>query len=380
MARLRAQGVLKEVVTGPGAGRESGTDGATGGAPAVQRRLNRSKSQFQASMTALKQQWDHEEAPSAPGQSQAWEGSSGRGGARGAGAAALASRMPRQGAPNVNATLAVGGAPRAAPQSAAGGENKGDGLEDFFFDGGAEPSSGPRDPSEGHWTDVSYTVVAFVCFEDGKTRETQESPLWGDGDLLEVGHAVVTWEGLKLCSTLGVETLLLPYDKILLWTINSNQGSGEYFVDLTLEGDYIDKGPRKQVEWWTGNVLEIRCCTADTAAAEAFAGSLKKVCQIISEVKLEELDLAQMTGSKIAKASRDMISSTTTFEDARARRISLAQGPPRPAPAGDNGSGGSAYMSSDLMDMLQPSETPVSPADAGTPKRKSMMSRMFSKK
>lgn len=175
--------------------------------------------------------------------------------------------------------------------------------------------------------------------------------------------------------------MLLPYDKILLWTINSNQGSGEYFVDLTLEGDYIDKGPMKQVEWWTGNVLEIRCCTADTAAAEAFAISLKEVCQIISEVKLEELDLAQMTGSKIAKASRDMISSTTTFEDARARRISLAHGPPRPAPAAQGGgSGGGAHMSSDLMDMLQPSGTAVSPADAGAPKRKSMMSRMFSKK
>ena len=137
----------------------------------------------------------------------------------------------------------------------------------------------------------------------------------------------------------------------------------------------------KQIEWWTGNVLEIRCCTADTAAAEEFASSLKEVCQIISEVKLEELDLAQMTGSKIAKVSRDMISSTTTFEDARARRISLAHGPPRPAPAAQgDGSGGGAYMSSKLMDMLQPSGTAVWPADAGAPKRKSMMSRMFSKK
>ena len=381
MARLRAQGVLKEVVTGPGAGGGAGAGGAAGEAPAVQRRLNRSASQFQARMTALKQQWDHKEAPSAPGQSQAWEGAARQGGPRGAGAAALASRMPRQDAPDAKATAPVGRAPRAAPPAAAGGENQGDGLEDFFFDRGAEPSSGPPDPSGGHWTDVSYTVVAFVCFEDGKTRESQEFPLWGDGDQLEVGHAVVTWEGLKLCSTSGVETLLLPYDKILLWTINSNQGSGEYFVDLTLEGDYIDKGPMKQVEWWTGNVLEVRCCTADTAAADAFAGSLKEVCQIISEVKLEELDLAQMTGSKIAKASRDMISSTTTFEDARARRISLAQGPPRPAPAAQGGgSGGGAYMSSDLMHMLQPSETPVSPADTGTPKRKSMMSRMFSKK
>ena len=87
-----------------------------------------------------------------------------------------------------------------------------------------------------------------------------------------------------------------------------------------------------------------------------------------------------MTGSKIAKASRDMISSTTTFEDARARRISLAHGP-RPAPAAQgDGSGGGAYMSSDLMDMLQPSGTAVSPVDAGAPKRKSMMFRMFSKK
>ena len=382
MARLRAQGVLKEVVTGPGAGAgaTAGAGGAGGGAPAVHRRLNRSQSQFQASMTALKQQWDHEDAPSAPGQSRAWEGAARQGGARGAGAAALAARMPRQGGPDAVAVAAAGSAPRAAPAAPARGENQGGGLEDFFFDGGAEPSSGPSDPSGGHWTDVSYTVVAFVCFEDGKTRESQEFPLWGDGEQLEVGHAVVTWEGLKLCSTLGVETLLLPYDKILLWTINSNQGSGEYFVDLTLEGDYIDKGPMKQVEWWTGNVLEIRCCTADTAAAEAFATSLKEVCQIISEVKLEELDLAQMTGSKIAKASRDMISSTTTFEDARARRISLAHGP-RPAPAAQgDGSGGGAYMSSDLMDMLQPSGAAVSPVDAGAPKRKSMMSRMFSKK
>ena len=77
----------------------------------------------------------------------------------------------------------------AAPAAPARGENQGGGLEDFFFDGGAEPSSGPSDPSGGHWTDVSYTVVAFVCFEDGKTRESQEFPLWGDGEQLEVGHA-----------------------------------------------------------------------------------------------------------------------------------------------------------------------------------------------
>ena len=376
MARLRAQGVLKDVV---GVG-DAAAGGAAGGSSASvgerpQRRLNRSQSQFQSSMAALKQQWDSEDTPSAPGQSQAWQAQDRSAYQRGAAANALATRVPGAGP---DARAEPGGAGRAGTRDANGAANGGDpeGLDSFFFDGGgAEPSSEGAGRGNSHWKDVSYTVVAFVCFEDGRTHESQEFPLWGSGENLEVGRAVVTWDGLKLCSTTGVESLVLPYDKILLWTINSNHDAGEYFVDLTLEGDYIDKGPQKQVEWWTGNVLEIRCCTSDTLAAEAFATSLKEVCQIISEVKLEELDLSKMTGSKIAKASRDMISSTTTFEDARARRISLAQGPPKPAISKGGASEGGAYMSSDLMDMLQPSET-----GASTPKRKSMMARMFSKK
>ena len=370
MARLRAQGVLKDVV-GVGGAAAGGSSASASERP--QRRLNRSQSQFQSSMAALKQQWDSEDTPSAPGQSQSWQTQDRSGYQRGAAAAALAKRASGAG-PDAKAEPGGGGPTGTGDGTVKGGDHEG--LDSFFFDGGgAEPASEGAGRGSSHWNDVSYTVVSFVCFEDGRTHESQEFPLWGSGENLEVGRAVVTWDGLKLCSTTGVESLVLPYDKILLWTINSNHDAGEYFVDLTLEGDYIDKGPQKQVEWWTGNVLEIRCCTADTSAAEAFATSLKEVCQIISEVKLEELDLSKMTGSKIAKASRDMISSTTTFEDARARRISLAQGPPKPTISKNGDPKGGAYMSSDLMNMLQPSET-----DTSTPKRKSMMARMFSKK
>ena len=300
MAMLRTQGVLT-------LGAITEEDGDRGGVPAEGR--TRRQSQFAQSLSKLKGQWDDAESPTVPNHHSLTYQAKGH----------EEWKKKKEANPmDIHSFLS------ASKDDGAGAIPEDDALNvgSFFAASADEPA--PSDPSGGRWATVDYPAVVFVCFE--RADQSVEFPLWGSAEHLEVGAASVTWDSLDLMGPQGL-ALRIPYDKIIFWTINSNDDTGEYFVDLTMEGDYQDTGVQKTVQWWTGNVLEVRCCTADAQSSEAFAGSIRQVCELIGQVKLEELDLEKMSLSKIAQASRDIVNNPSAqFEDGRTRRISLAQG------------------------------------------------------
>merc|ERR1712060_711104 len=92
-----------------------------------------------------------------------------------------------------------------------------------------------------------------------------------NGPVLEVGNANVEWDALLLRGTHG-ETLEIPYQNIVMWTLHQEENC----LDLTLDGQFSSQD--RAIEWWTGSVLELRCCVSSGDAAVALAEALKAVC------------------------------------------------------------------------------------------------------
>lgn len=67
---------------------------------------------------------------------------------------------------------------------------------------------------------------------------------------------------------------LIPYENIVMWTLHLE----ETCLDLTLDGTFsIDASGQRKIEWWTGSVLELRCCLSSTEATVNLGNQIKEV-------------------------------------------------------------------------------------------------------
>ena len=347
------------------------------------RKADDSKSQFAESMRKLRMQGiftdEPESAQPAPGSGGGGGAASGAGGGRRRATSqyqqsmdSLKDKLAGDYVPNpeegVDAYIAPMGDGRAASVSAARPSVSGDGgdLLDFCFPAEEEDAAaaeaeasevirhhkslvGARDIMfvSPHWSAVTFNLVVFVCFE--RDQETVELPLFPDGDNLQIGKAVLGWEGLFLCHPSKGVALQISYDKIIFWTIATNVHTQEFFVDLTMEGDYSADGSIPSIDWWTGNVLEMRCCCANVQDAENLAKSLRHVCELIGKHKTDELELDKMRTSKIALASRNIVENSHQFMGARERRQTLINTKDLSALSEGGEEGGAKGMPDELM-------------------------------
>ncbi|QDZ24990.1 hypothetical protein A3770_15p75080 [Chloropicon primus] len=209
-----------------------------------------------------------------------------------------------------------------------------------------------------HWSAVTFNLVVFICYEE--EQNTVELPLFEQGQNLQIGKAVLSWDGLFLQHPKENLALQISYDKIIFWTISTNVQTQEFFVDLTMEGDFTSVNGIPTVKWWTGNVLEMRCCCANSLDAENFAKSLRSVCELIGRHRKEELELDKMRTSKIAQASRSIVQQSQQFVDPKNRRRTLTKADSQTQEAlklALDDAGGAAgedemVMSDELMNML----------------------------
>ena len=187
------------------------------------------------------------------------------------------------------------------------------------------------EPTHG-WEPVEYQVVSFICYEytDPATGGLVpvELPLFGSAGSLELGLAVVAFEGLVLLGPRDEdEPVVIPYDKMLFWTVTTNFGPSmsDHFVDMTMDATY-DPSMDPSITWWTGHVLELRGCLADEATATAFSASLKAVCERVREVGLHQVDTSGMKNSRVARASiMSGKPSITAGMSARQRRATITE-------------------------------------------------------
>ena len=362
------------------------------------KRRGRGDSQFRSSLSALYNHWDKQESEL---DSLAYNPDTHAGG----------SRAPR----------AAGGAHETVPEGDEEGDD-GD-LADFLHadDGDAEDGEGvgqessmPSVDSEEmqnmmaansivpadkipfvspHWSAVTFNLVVFICYEEN--QQTIELPLFDIGNNLQIGKAVLSWDGLFLQHPTENLALQISYDKVIFWTISTNVQTQEFFVDLTMEGDFESVRGIPTVKWWTGNVLEMRCCCANSLDAENFAKSLRSVCELIGRHRKEELELDKMRTSKIAQASRSIVSQSQQFVDPKNRRRTLTNadagaqqamklalededdGEEQPAASGQD----EMVMSDELMNMLSVSgEQPASQSPKSEKKKKGKLSFFRRKK
>ena len=155
-----------------------------------------------------------------------------------------------------------------------------------------------------------------------------ELPLFGSAGSLELGLAVVAFEGLVLLGPRDEdEPVVIPYDKMLFWTVTTNFGPSmsDHFVDMTMDATY-DPSMDPSITWWTGHVLELRGCLADEATAAAFSASLKAVCERVREVGMHQVDTSGMKNSRVARASiMSGKPSITAGMSARQRRATITE-------------------------------------------------------
>ena len=186
------------------------------------------------------------------------------------------------------------------------------------------------EPTHG-WEPVEYQVVSFICYEytDPATQALTpvELPLFGSAGSLELGLAVVAFEGLVLLGPRDDdEPVVIPYDKMLFWTVTTNFGPNmsDHFVDMTMDATYDPT--MRTISWWTGHVLELRCCLADEETANGFSASLKAVCERVREVGMHQVDTAGMKNSRVARASiMSGKPSITAGMSARQRRATITE-------------------------------------------------------
>ena len=138
-----------------------------------------------------------------------------------------------------------------------------------------------------------------------------------------------------------------------------------------------------------------RCCCANSLDAENFAKSLRSVCELIGRHRKEELELDKMRTSKIAQASRSIVSQSQQFVDPKNRRRTLTNadagaqqamklalededdGEEQPAASGQD----EMVMSDELMNMLSVSgEQPASQSPKSEKKKKGKLSFFRRKK
>lgn len=154
------------------------------------------------------------------------------------------------------------------------------------------------------WKAITFPGIVFLCYENN--GHTEERPLWGAVDNLELGLIVVAWEGIELLGPSEVKrSLLLPYDKIIFWTVVINDERQEFFLDLTMEGDYHED---HTITYWTGNVLDMRLCLPDKDTANSLSDNITEVCKLFAEVAVNRMNAAEnFSKSTVANASLQYI-------------------------------------------------------------------------
>ena len=71
-----------------------------------------------------------------------------------------------------------------------------------------------------HWSAVTFNLVVFICYEEN--QQTIELPLFDIGNNLQIGKAVLSWDGLFLQHPTENLALQISYDKVIFWTISTN--------------------------------------------------------------------------------------------------------------------------------------------------------------
>ncbi|KAK3278788.1 hypothetical protein CYMTET_13296 [Cymbomonas tetramitiformis] len=161
-----------------------------------------------------------------------------------------------------------------------------------------------EEEEEAPWKAITFPGIVFLCYENN--GHTEERPLWGAVDNLELGLIVVAWEGIELLGPSEVKrSLLLPYDKIIFWTVVINDERQEFFLDLTMEGDYHED---HTITYWTGNVLDMRLCLPDKDTANSLSDNITEVCKLFAEVAVNRMNAAEnFSKSTVANASLQYI-------------------------------------------------------------------------
>ena len=401
MRKLRDQGIFEEKEDEP----EVVVETAESDASAIKRR-GRGESQFRQSLSALYHHWEQQKDeidslaynPDMEGKKS---GSGPRGGSASVGDGDFDEDEGEDGAladflhAEEEEEEEEAGESEAPQAASSGGEVKDVDIAKMMAANSIVPASKIPVVSP-HWSAVTFNLVVFICFEEDD--KTIELPLYEHGENLQIGKAVLSWDGLFLQHPTEDIALQISYDKVIFWTISTNVQTQEFFVDLTMEGDFSSVDGIPTVRWWTGNVLEMRCCCANSFDAENFAKSLRSVCELIGRHRKEELELDKMRASKIAKASRSIVEQSQQFADPKNRRrtltiqdqsamqnLSLAV-EEEGGSGQDGGPGGAAndmVMSDELMNMLSASgkEAPI-PEEASpkSSKKKGKLGSFFRRK
>ena len=410
MSKLRSQGIFTDYVAETndgGSGADQGEGGESGGASM---RRGRGESQFRSSLGALYQEWNKqkneiESLAYNPDQETERGGKRSSSGGAGGGISSVVEEEEEEDDAGALADFlhadedddAVNAAEESGDE--AGAEGKPDAMVDaeelarMMAANSIVPAS--KIPFvTPHWSAVTFNLVVFICFEKGAS--SIELPLYeNESNSLQIGKAVLSWDGLFLQHPTEDIALKISYDKVIFWTISTNVQTQEFFVDLTMEGDFSSTKGIPTVRWWTGNVLEMRCCCANSNDAENFAKSLRSVCELIGRYKREELELDKMRTSKIAQASRSIVEQSQHFVDPKNRRRTLTkndEGAMKAMSVGlelddddeNNGKADDMVMSDELMNMLSVSGSgngqPPAPKPAKEKKLKKKMSFFRRKK
>mmetsp|Transcript_4170 Transcript_4170/g.5545 ORF Transcript_4170/g.5545 Transcript_4170/m.5545 type:complete len:636 (-) Transcript_4170:163-2070(-) len=168
------------------------------------------------------------------------------------------------------------------------------------------------------WETVTFQAVVFVWYESQGTSRTE--PLFpGKNGNLQVGPILVAWEGLSMSGPSCPSNTLIPYENIVMWTLHLE----ETCLDLTLDGTFrVDpNNPEKRmIEWWTGSVLELRCCLSSTEATVSLGNRIKEVCML----KAKETKATDLNKSAIAAAAATLSHQVNTTTPTQ-RRATLTK-------------------------------------------------------
>jgi len=168
-------------------------------------------------------------------------------------------------------------------------------------------------PSHPEWDTVTFQAVVFVWYETSSASRTEPLFPGVDGNL-QVGPIHVSWGGLSMAAPGSSTSTTIPYENIVMWTLHLE----ETCLDLTLDGTF--RPEQREIEWWTGSVLELRCCLSSTDATVALGNKIKEVCM----KKAKETKATDLNKSRIAAAAATLshqVNTTTPMQ----RRASLSR-------------------------------------------------------
>lgn len=220
-------------------------------------------------------------------------------------------------------------------------------------------------PSHPSWDTVTFQAVVFVWYESNGASRTEPLFPGPDGNL-QVGPIHVAWDGLIMNGPGSSVTTTIPYENIVMWTLHLE----ETCLDLTLDGTF--KPENRSIQWWTGSVLELRCCLSSTDATVNLGNKIKEVCM----KKAKETKATDLNKSAIAAAAATLSHqvNTTTPTQRRAslsRKVSVGDDPVGNIQAAAKGGGNLDGYWQEV-----PGEVPP-PPEQKEKKKKGMVKKIF---